>query len=78
MKFLEWTEEEIEDLVSNSNPFTILGVLIFCFIKDIVTVVWKLLYGLILVRILIVVLKGIRWILVPFYKQDDDTSAQDH
>ena len=76
MKSLNWTQEEIEDLVSNANPFTILGVIIFCFFKDAVYIIWRLVFGLIIAPFLIVVLKGIRWIIYPWCKKDDDPVAE--
>ncbi len=74
MKSLHWTEEEIEDLVSNSNPFTILGVLIFSVIKDAITILLILFYNWIIAPFLWVILNVISWIIRSWRKKYNDAS----
>lgn len=64
-----WTDEELEDLNDNGNPFEILYVLVYNLVYLVAN---YFLLGLlqILSYVLISIIKGIRWMIRPWVDKD--------
>ncbi len=64
-----WTKEEADELVSKSNPFTILLVLISCAMTDTIKFLWR--HFLVLLVFGVAKIARLVWIIIHWIRKDD-------